>query len=118
MRRRTSVVMGVTDAAVDAAVEAEGKAATTFTVEPGPRGNVDRVRWLTAMMMLEAAAPHLMFQPLGDNHHNAAACPYCTPRPMRLLLNKDQMAVLRRFAEGGYNREELEEVRRILKELL
>jgi hypothetical protein len=37
---------------------------------------------------------------------------------MRLLLNKDQMAVLRRFAEGGYNREELEEVRRILKELL
>jgi hypothetical protein len=22
----------------------------------------------------------LAFAPLGDNHHNAAACPYCTPR--------------------------------------
>lgn len=29
--------------------------------------------------MLEAAAPYIAFAPFGDNHHNAALCPYCTP---------------------------------------
>lgn len=28
---------------------------------------------------LEAALPYMVFSPLGDNHHNAAACPYCVP---------------------------------------
>lgn len=28
---------------------------------------------------LEAAAPYMVYGPLGDNHHNAAACPYCVP---------------------------------------
>lgn len=26
---------------------------------------------------LKAAMPYLQFSPLGDNHHNANACPYC-----------------------------------------
>jgi hypothetical protein len=29
--------------------------------------------------VLEAALPHFRFYPLGDNHHNAALCPYCSP---------------------------------------
>lgn len=29
--------------------------------------------------VLAAALPHFRFRPLGDNHHNAAACPYCSP---------------------------------------
>jgi hypothetical protein len=28
---------------------------------------------------IEAALPYLQFSPLGDNHHNAKACPYCSP---------------------------------------
>lgn len=27
---------------------------------------------------IEAALPWLNFSPLGDNHHNAVACPYCS----------------------------------------
>jgi hypothetical protein len=30
------------------------------------------------MDVLAAAMPHFRFYPLGDNHHNASACPYCT----------------------------------------
>lgn len=30
--------------------------------------------------VLAAAIPFLRFSPLGDNHHNAAMCPYCTPK--------------------------------------
>lgn len=29
--------------------------------------------------VIDAVAPFLKFSPLGDNHHNAALCPYCTP---------------------------------------
>lgn len=28
----------------------------------------------------EQALAEARFAPLGDNHHNAAACPYCSPR--------------------------------------
>ena len=30
--------------------------------------------------VLAAALPFLRFYPLGDNHHNAALCPYCNPQ--------------------------------------
>lgn len=30
-----------------------------------------------------AAMPFVMFGPLGDNHHNAALCPYCSPEVRR-----------------------------------
>ena len=38
-------------------------------------------RWLRPAIeeALKAALPFLRFSPMGDNHHNAAACPYCTP---------------------------------------
>jgi hypothetical protein len=29
--------------------------------------------------ILGAALPYFRFYPLGDNHHRAASCPYCTP---------------------------------------
>lgn len=28
--------------------------------------------------VIDAVAPFLTFAPLGDNHHNAAMCPYCS----------------------------------------
>lgn len=30
--------------------------------------------------VLAAALPFFRFYPLGDNHHNAAMCPYCSKR--------------------------------------
>lgn len=29
--------------------------------------------------VLAAALPFFRFYPLGDNHHSASACPYCSP---------------------------------------
>lgn len=30
--------------------------------------------------IISELVPYLMFAPTGDNHHNAMACPYCSPR--------------------------------------
>lgn len=58
----------VPDEAVDAAV----------AVIPAFGSDRDDVR-----AALEVAMPYLRFAPGGDNHHNAAACPYCTPEQRR-----------------------------------
>ena len=29
--------------------------------------------------LVDAEIAKVQFRPLGDNHHNALACPYCTP---------------------------------------
>ena len=39
--------------------------------------------------VLAAALPFFRFYPLGDNHHNAAMCPYCSP-PVPTVAEKGQ----------------------------
>lgn len=38
----------------------------------------DRKNAVFVRAVLQAALPFMRFAPLGDNHHNAALCPYCT----------------------------------------
>lgn len=38
---------------------------------------------------LRAAVAEAKFSPLGDNHHNAAACPYCNPAWSKLQAERD-----------------------------
>jgi hypothetical protein len=33
-----------------------------------------------AEIVVDRVADILRYAPMGDNHHNAAACPYCSPR--------------------------------------
>lgn len=43
-------------------------------------GDPDAVR-IDGSLDLVALARAVMFCPTGDNHHNAALCPHCTPSP-------------------------------------
>jgi hypothetical protein len=37
-------------------------------------------RLVATIAEVERERDEARFSPLGDNHHNAAACPYCTPK--------------------------------------
>lgn len=41
--------------------------------------DADAANGVFVRKVIEAALPFLQFSPVGDNHHNAAACPYCMP---------------------------------------
>jgi hypothetical protein len=44
---------------------------------------------------INAALPYVVFEPMGDNHHNAKACPYCSPTNSDLVDLEKMLAFCR-----------------------
>lgn len=54
----------------------KGQAVTIHT----PTGPGSEHRWVVAPSVILDALDAERFRPMGDNHHNALACPHCAPR--------------------------------------